>query len=82
MNVHDRKTQVHRTSKQWHRLINEFDPSLHTVHKYCQHTKIATSSFYKWQTKLGLFETIENNNDVPTFIPIQTIPKEKPNSTE
>jgi hypothetical protein len=82
MNPPNRKTQVRRTSKQWHRLIHEFDPSLHTVHEYCQQTKIATSSFYKWRTKLGLLESAENTNNVPTFVPIQTIAKEKPSSPD
>lgn len=72
------KTQVHRTAKQWHQLVGEFDPSQQTINAYCKANKIGTSSFYKWKAKLGLPEPIEKE-EMPTFIPIQT---QSPSNTQ
>ena len=72
------KNKVHRTAKQWHQLVSEFDPSQHTVNTYCKANKIGTSSFYKWKDKLGLPELTEKE-EIPAFIPIQTQP---PSSTQ
>jgi len=73
-----KKPRVHRTPKQWHQLVNEFDPSQQTIHAYCKKNNIGSSSFYKWKAKLGLPESTEKE-EIPTFVPIQT---HSPSSTQ
>lgn len=70
MKTQTKRSQKHRTSEQWIKLINEFDPRLQTINEFCQIKNIGTSSYYKWKGKLGLTESTE----LPAFVPIQTQP--------
>jgi hypothetical protein len=69
-----KRTQKHRISEQWIKLINEFDPKLQTINEYCQIKNIGTSSYYKWKEKLGLTESTAKT-ELPVFVPIQTHPQ-------
>ena len=71
MKSHVKRPQVHRTPKQWHQLVNEFDSSQQTIHAYCKKNHIGTSSFYKWRATLVLPDSTEKEK-APTFVPIQT----------
>jgi hypothetical protein len=71
MKAQVKRPQVHRTPKQWHQLVNEFDPSQQTIHAYCKKNSIGTSSFYKWKASLCVVPESTEKEDVPTFVPIQ-----------
>lgn len=73
MKTQVKRNQAHRTQKQWHKLVNEFDPSLQTLNEYCKKNKIGPSSFYQWKAKLSLPKTT-NKEETPTFVPLPTLP--------